>query len=83
MWITWEGRGGRKPGASPWDPVSEEDLQEAISLLRLLRARQPGVVGLDGHDSGDGTIDLFREAFGPAYRDVEVGTWIRVGEGAS
>lgn len=63
-------------GKGPWSPVSKEEVQQAIIILE---ARSPGVVGLDGHDSGDEAIEMFRQAFGPAYRDVEVGTWIRVG----
>ncbi len=63
-------------GKGPWSPVSEEDVQRAITILE---ARSPGVVSLDPHDSGDEAIDMFRRAFGPAYRTVEVGTWIQIG----
>jgi metal-dependent hydrolase (beta-lactamase superfamily II) len=63
-------------GKGPWRPVSEGDVERAIAILA---ARSPGVVGLDAHDSGEGAMEMFRRAFGPAYRKVEVGSWIQVG----
>lgn len=63
-------------GDGPWHPITERDVRREMAALQ---ARGPGLVGLDPHDSGDGAISLFRETFGPAYRDVRLGTWIRAG----
>ncbi|MEJ2185265.1 MAG: MBL fold metallo-hydrolase [Gemmatimonadota bacterium] len=63
-------------GDGPWHPITERDVRREMAALQ---ARGPGLVGLDPHDSGDGAIALFRETFGPAYRDVRLGTWIRAG----
>ena len=62
-------------GKWPWDPISRADVLDNIELLR---ARKPSLVGLSPHDSCDWSIDAFRSAFGPAYRDVLVGREIVV-----
>lgn len=63
-------------GDGPWRPITTADVRRELAALE---ARSPGLVGLDAHDSGDGAIELFRNAFGPAYREIAVGSWIRVG----
>jgi 7,8-dihydropterin-6-yl-methyl-4-(beta-D-ribofuranosyl)aminobenzene 5'-phosphate synthase len=52
-----------------------EGVDREIDALREFR---PGVVALSGHDSSDEAIERFREAFGPAYRDLRVGEKIAV-----
>jgi metal-dependent hydrolase (beta-lactamase superfamily II) len=62
-------------GNGPFDPLTEEQVRAEIGLLAQ---HAPGLVALGGHDSSDAVIEWFREAFGPAYRDVRVGEWIEV-----
>jgi 7,8-dihydropterin-6-yl-methyl-4-(beta-D-ribofuranosyl)aminobenzene 5'-phosphate synthase len=51
------------------------DVEDEIALLA---ARRPRIVALSPHDSGTAAIDAFRQAFGPAYRDIAVGDEIRI-----
>jgi metal-dependent hydrolase (beta-lactamase superfamily II) len=67
-------------GNGPFSPVDQEEVSSNIDMLRRL---EPGLVGLSEHDSSDEVIQQFREAFGPAHRDVRVGEPIVVGEPAS
>lgn len=62
-------------GEGPLDPLSEAQVREEIALLKQ---HSPGLVGLSGHDSSDEVIEWFREAFGPAHRNVRVGEWIEI-----
>ena len=62
-------------GEGPFDPLTEAHVRAEIALLKQ---HSPGLVGLSGHDSSDPVIEWFREAFGPAYRDVRVGEWIEI-----
>jgi 7,8-dihydropterin-6-yl-methyl-4-(beta-D-ribofuranosyl)aminobenzene 5'-phosphate synthase len=62
-------------GRVPWRPFSLEDLRHNIDALK---ARNPHLVGLSPHDSYDGAIAEFREAFGDAYRSVEAGKKISI-----
>ena len=54
-------------GKWPWDPINEDDVNEAIASLQ---ARQPSLVSLSPHDSCDWSLNAFRQAFGPAYQDL-------------
>lgn len=62
-------------GRMPWKPYTFEDLKHNIDAFK---ARNPQLVGLSPHDSCDGAIAEFREAFGDAYRSVEVGKNIAI-----
>jgi len=62
-------------GRMPWKPYTLEDLKHNIDALK---ARNPQLVGLSPHDSCDGAIAEFREAFGDVYRSVEVGKNISI-----
>jgi metal-dependent hydrolase (beta-lactamase superfamily II) len=62
-------------GNGPFDPLTEKQVRAEIELLRK---QAPGLVALGGHDSSDAVIEWFRGAFGPAYRDVRVGEWIKI-----
>lgn len=44
--------------------------------LDLLKAREPAIVALGGHDSSDEVIARFAREFGERYRHVRVGEWI-------
>jgi 7,8-dihydropterin-6-yl-methyl-4-(beta-D-ribofuranosyl)aminobenzene 5'-phosphate synthase len=62
-------------GKWPWDPINEDDVNEAIASLK---AREPSLVSLSPHDSCDWSLNAFREAFGTAYQDLVVGQEIAV-----
>ena len=62
-------------GEGPFDPLTEAQVRAEIEQLKQ---HSPGLVGLSGHDSSDPVIEWFREAFGPAHRDVRVGEWIEI-----
>jgi len=62
-------------GIGPLSPLAVEDVRAEIALLK---ERDLGVVAVGGHDSSDEAIDWFRDAFGPAYRDLKVGQPIQI-----
>jgi len=62
-------------GKWPWDPISKEDVEASIAILRR---RSPRLVALSPHDSSDWSIEAFRRAFDGAYQDVLVGKEIVV-----
>jgi metal-dependent hydrolase (beta-lactamase superfamily II) len=64
-------------GNGPFSPVNQDEIAANIDTLRQLNLE---LIGLSGHDSSDEVIQQFREAFGPAHRDVRVGEPIVVGE---
>ena len=57
-------------GKPPWRPVTMEEVQQNIALLK---SKHPGLVALSAHDSCDASLAAFRDAFGQAYRDIRVG----------
>jgi hypothetical protein len=63
-------------GKVPWEPITAEEVQDNIDLLK---AHNPGVVAVSGHDSGDETLGLFRAGFGDAFRVIKVGEPIILG----
>jgi metal-dependent hydrolase (beta-lactamase superfamily II) len=67
-------------GNGPFSPLNQQEISTNIEMLRRLDL---GLVGLSGHDSSDEVIQQFREAFGPAHRNVRVGEPIVVGESVS
>jgi 7,8-dihydropterin-6-yl-methyl-4-(beta-D-ribofuranosyl)aminobenzene 5'-phosphate synthase len=74
----WKGIGVHRyfgTGRLPWKPYTRDDLRHNIDILE---ARNPQLVGLSPHDSCDFAIAEFREAFGDAYRYVEVGKKISI-----
>lgn len=62
-------------GIGPLAPLTAGDVRADIELLK---ERDLGVVSIGGHDSSDEAIGWFRDAFGPAYRDLKVGTPIQI-----
>ena len=62
-------------GRPPWSPLRKSDVEEVLAYLNGKGLR---LVGLSAHDSCDWTLAAFREAFGPAYREVRVGERITV-----
>ena len=54
----------------PWTPINQEDVNASIAYLQR---RNPHVVALSPHDSCDWSIDAFRQAFGLAYHELQVG----------
>jgi len=62
-------------GRPPWSPLRKSDVGE---ILAYLKGKGLQLIGLSAHDSCDWTLAAFREAFGPAYREVKVGERIVV-----
>ncbi|BCS98443.1 hypothetical protein DSLASN_40750 [Desulfoluna limicola] len=60
----------------PWNGLTETDVHKGIAAIKKAGAIE---VGLSPHDSCDWTLGQFREAFGNAYHEVEVGTVIKLG----
>jgi 7,8-dihydropterin-6-yl-methyl-4-(beta-D-ribofuranosyl)aminobenzene 5'-phosphate synthase len=57
-------------GHLPWDPLTREDIEDHVKLLRESGVR---IVGISPHDSCDESIAIFREAFRDDYHDIVVG----------
>jgi 7,8-dihydropterin-6-yl-methyl-4-(beta-D-ribofuranosyl)aminobenzene 5'-phosphate synthase len=57
-------------GNGPLDPISQEDVERNIQLMKKIGLK---IVGVGGHDSSDDMIELLRNEFGEKYRDVKVG----------
>ncbi|VVS93278.1 MBL fold metallo-hydrolase [Desulfoluna spongiiphila] len=54
----------------PWNGLTEADVQKGIEAIKTTGAT---AVGLSPHDSCDWSLDRFRDAFGEAYTEVQVG----------
>ncbi|MFH5832069.1 MBL fold metallo-hydrolase [Halalkalibaculum sp. DA3122] len=63
-------------GEGPLNPIEYEDV---LNNIERLQSRDIGITGVGGHDSSDEVIEEFKDAFGPKYRYVEVGKWIKAG----
>lgn len=50
--------------------ISESNVQNAIAAIKKV---SPKIVALSPHDSSDWSLDQFRQAFGNAYVDIQVG----------
>ncbi len=57
-------------GHPPWSPLRKEDVENNIIALQQ---RNLKLVALSAHDSCDWSVEAFRKAFGPAFREVRVG----------
>lgn len=62
----------------PWRPITIDQVQENVALLKRLN---PKVVGLSAHDSCDASIVAFRDTFLNVYREIKVGEKIIIGSG--
>jgi 7,8-dihydropterin-6-yl-methyl-4-(beta-D-ribofuranosyl)aminobenzene 5'-phosphate synthase len=62
-------------GKLPWDPVTEEEVQENIGMLE---SRNPRLVALSSHDSCAASLEAFQKAFPKAFKDLSVGERIVV-----
>jgi 7,8-dihydropterin-6-yl-methyl-4-(beta-D-ribofuranosyl)aminobenzene 5'-phosphate synthase len=54
----------------PWDPLTREDIEEHIRMLKKTGVK---IVGISPHDTCDESISLFREVYREAYREIIVG----------
>lgn len=59
----------------PWQPLSDPDIDLAVTRLRAAGA---SLVAVSGHDSTPHTMSRFAAAFGAGFREVKVGDEIRV-----
>ncbi len=57
-------------GNGPFDPLTQEDVDNNIKMLKDLNIQ---LIGVGGHDSSDEIIGQFKNEFGQAYREVKVG----------
>jgi 7,8-dihydropterin-6-yl-methyl-4-(beta-D-ribofuranosyl)aminobenzene 5'-phosphate synthase len=57
-------------GKLPWKPITMDEVQGNITLLR---SRNPKIVAISAHDSCDATIRAFGDAFHDGYRQIKVG----------
>lgn len=64
-------------GKVPWKPLTIEEVQNNIALLKT---HNPGVVGLSPHDSCDASLAAFRQAFPGIYKEIKVGEKIVIGK---
>jgi 7,8-dihydropterin-6-yl-methyl-4-(beta-D-ribofuranosyl)aminobenzene 5'-phosphate synthase len=64
-------------GKVPWKPITMEEVQNNIDLLKK---NNPGVVGLSPHDSCDASLAAFRQAFPGIYKEIKVGEKIVIGK---
>lgn len=62
-------------GKGPLRPITGDELNDHINLLKT---RNLGVIGVGGHDSSDEVIEQFHQTFGSVYRYVRVGEWIKI-----
>jgi 7,8-dihydropterin-6-yl-methyl-4-(beta-D-ribofuranosyl)aminobenzene 5'-phosphate synthase len=62
-------------GKVPWKPITMEEVQKNIQLLK---SKNPRVVALSAHDSCKVSLEAFREAFQSAYREIRVGDPIKI-----
>jgi 7,8-dihydropterin-6-yl-methyl-4-(beta-D-ribofuranosyl)aminobenzene 5'-phosphate synthase len=60
-------------GKLPWDPISVDEL---MGYVELLKSYGPRLVALSPHDSSEFSINVFREAFPLAFKELKVGTSI-------
>jgi 7,8-dihydropterin-6-yl-methyl-4-(beta-D-ribofuranosyl)aminobenzene 5'-phosphate synthase len=63
-------------GGGLFDPLTMEEIDRQIALLKQ---RNLGIVGVSGHDSSDEVIEKFRREFGTAHRYIRVGEEILIG----
>ena len=57
-------------GNGPMSPLTMSDVE---SEMEIIAKRNPGLIGIGGHDSSDEVIKQFTERFGEAYHPVKVG----------
>ena len=62
-------------GSGPWNPVSMEDVNANMGLLKSLDL---GLLSIGGHDSSDQVLEQFAATFPDIYQPVKVGSWIEI-----
>ena len=67
--------GPHRSAAATWRPLSDPDVEAAVTRLRTAGA---SLVAVSGHDSTPYTMRRFPAAFGPRFREVQVGDEIQV-----
>ena len=63
-------------GSGVFNPVSMEEVEEKISMLKK---RNLGLIAVSAHDSSDEVIELILREFGEAHRYVRIGEEIVIG----
>jgi hypothetical protein len=67
--------GPHRSAAATWRPLSNPDVEAAVTRLRTAGA---SLVAVSGHDSTPYTMRRFAAAFGPRFREAQVGDEIQV-----
>jgi len=65
-------------GKVPWEPITADEVQANIDLLKTFN---PSIVAVSAHDSGDEALALFGDAFGDAFSVTKVGEPIVISAG--
>ncbi len=62
----------------PWNPISKEELQEQIALLKQYKLN---LLALSPHDSSETSIQMLQDAFPTIFREIKIGQPIRISSG--
>ena len=62
-------------GKLPWQPITVDELMGYVELLKAYGSR---LVALYPHDSSEFSMNVFREAFPDEYKEIQVGTPIKL-----
>jgi 7,8-dihydropterin-6-yl-methyl-4-(beta-D-ribofuranosyl)aminobenzene 5'-phosphate synthase len=62
-------------GLLPWETFTLDDV---VQKIELIKGRDLKLIGISTHDSGNKTIEAFKEAFSNEYKDLRIGDWISV-----
>lgn len=66
-------------GKLPWEPITLDDVQQDIDLLKKQNLK---LIAVSPHDSCDASLDAFKDAFPQIFRPIRVGEKIIPGESA-
>lgn len=62
-------------GKEPWNPITEIDLRENITLLQQFN---PKLLALSPHDSSNKTMEILQTSFPTVFREIKVGEAIKI-----
>lgn len=65
-------------GKEPWNPISKEELQEQIALLKQYDLK---LLALSPHDTSETSIQMLQNTFPSIFREIKIGQPIRISSG--